>query len=271
MNTCPPLRLLRFLWLPLFLSAVAKADSPPSLRILSYNIHHGAGLDGKIDLERIARVIQSASPDIVSLQEVDRKTKRSGGLDQAARLADLTGMNLVFGSSMLYQGGQYGNAILTKLKVVESKTIPLPGEPRSALFATLEEPDQFPRLHFIATHLDVQGLPRQASLPLIEKMITTLPPHPAILAGDLNATPDSPTMTSLFEKWQNATSGPDFFTSPANQPTSQIDYILIRPAKHWKVVQKKVLPEPLASDHRPILAVLELLARRAAEEPEKTR
>lgn len=252
--------LLRLLFLPLFLGPAASATPPPTLRVLSYNIHHGAGLDGKIDLPRIARVIKSAAPDVVSLQEVDRMTQRSGGVDQAARLAELTGMKFTFGSSMPYQGGQYGNAILTNLKVAASQTIALPGEPRSAHCATLEIPTGQPapaRFHFIATHLDTAAAPRQASVPLLTRFLSQLPDHPAILAGDFNATPDSATMTSLLTHWHNATSGADFFTCPADKPDSQIDYILVRPATRWKVLKTQVLPESMASDHRAILAVLQ--------------
>ena len=64
-------------------------ETSRTLRVLTYNIHHAAGTDGKVDIERIARVIQSAKPDLVALQEVDQATKRSGGVDQLARLAEL--------------------------------------------------------------------------------------------------------------------------------------------------------------------------------------
>ena len=53
-----------------------------AVRVLTYNIHHGEGMDGKIDLERIAAVIKRLEPDVVALQEVDVKTTRSQGVDQ---------------------------------------------------------------------------------------------------------------------------------------------------------------------------------------------
>ena len=62
------------------------------MRILTYNIHHGEGLDGRIDLPRIAAVIAAQRPDLVALQEVDRNARRSGGVDQAAELGRLTGL-----------------------------------------------------------------------------------------------------------------------------------------------------------------------------------
>ena len=75
-------------------------SDPLTLRILSYNIHHGQGTDGIFDLERLARVISSVEPDLVALQEVDRATTRSGGVDQAAELARLTGMEAAFGKTI---------------------------------------------------------------------------------------------------------------------------------------------------------------------------
>lgn len=233
-----------------------------TIRILSYNIRHGVGVDGKLDLKRIAGVIRSASPDIVSLQEVDNKTKRSKRIDQAKELARLTHMKCVYGASMNFQGGKYGNAVLTTLPVKASKVIPLPGEPRSALCVTFKVPGKKSPAReflFIATHLDTKKRPRLSSVPLIEKVFESRPKTPAVLAGDLNASPDSPTMRAFGKTWINSTSQGGLFTYPAKTPSRQIDYILHRPSKCWRVLETKVLKEAIASDHRPILAVLQFL------------
>ena len=87
------------------------------LRVLSYNIHHAAGTDGKLDLQRIANVIQSVDPDVISLQEVDRLARRSGSVDQPSELARLTGMRVCFAENIPLQGGSYGNAILTRFPI----------------------------------------------------------------------------------------------------------------------------------------------------------
>jgi len=235
-------------------------EKPHTIRILSYNIHHGAGTDGKLDLARIAGVIRSASPDIVSLQEVDKKTKRSKGVDQAKELARLTNMKCVYGASMTFQGGKYGNAVLTTLTVKESKVIPLPGEPRSALCVTLKVPHKGPstgEILFMATHLDTKHKPRRSSVPLIEKVFESRPTTPAVLAGDLNASPNSPTMRQFGKTWLNATARKGLFTYPAGNPSVQIDYILYRHLRLCTVLKTQVLKEAVASDHRPILAVLQ--------------
>ncbi|MCA9127909.1 MAG: endonuclease/exonuclease/phosphatase family protein, partial [Planctomycetales bacterium] len=118
------------------------ADEPIRLRVLSYNIHHGEGVDRKLDLERIAKVILSVKPDVVALQEVDRNVKRSEGVDQPKELARLTEMNVIFGANIELQGGHYGNALLSRFPNVQNKNHLLPnigdGEQRGVIEATIE-------------------------------------------------------------------------------------------------------------------------------------
>ncbi|MFN9083801.1 MAG: endonuclease/exonuclease/phosphatase family protein, partial [Acidobacteriota bacterium] len=72
----------------------------PEVRVLTYNIHHGEGIDGRFDLQRIARVIQNSHADIVALQEVDQRTNRIRRADTLAELARMTGLQPLFGKSM---------------------------------------------------------------------------------------------------------------------------------------------------------------------------
>ena len=55
----------------IFLTLIFPSLIADELRLVAYNIHHGEGMDGKLDLERIARVIAAEKPDLVALQEVD--------------------------------------------------------------------------------------------------------------------------------------------------------------------------------------------------------
>jgi endonuclease/exonuclease/phosphatase family metal-dependent hydrolase len=220
--------------------------------VLSYNIRHGEGADGRIDLERIAAVIRSAKPDLVALQEVDRKTGRSGGVDQAEELARLTGLKMIFGRAIDHDGGLYGNAVLTRLAVRRSENHPLPGsEPRALIEADLGE------FTFFATHLDAgrDEARRVEGASEINRRVAGAQ-FPALLAGDMNAVPGSAPMTTLAAEWSVA--GEQMPTIPSQKPVRQLDYILFRPARRWKVIRVRVLDEPVASDHRPILAVLEL-------------
>src|SRR5687767_4395118 len=113
------------------LAAPAWADppaKPKALRVLSYNIHHAEGTDGKLDLERIAKVITAARPDLVAVQEVDRKARRTKGVDQAAELGRLTGLHVEFGKAIDFQGGEYGLAVLSRFPIKAAKVHPLPGK-----------------------------------------------------------------------------------------------------------------------------------------------
>jgi endonuclease/exonuclease/phosphatase family metal-dependent hydrolase len=100
-----------------------------TLRVLCYNIHHGEGTDGKVDLPRLARVIHAAMPDFVALQEVDRNVRRSGSVDQSAELAKLTGLHGAFAKAIDYDGGEYGQAILSRFPIERLTIHHLPGEP----------------------------------------------------------------------------------------------------------------------------------------------
>jgi endonuclease/exonuclease/phosphatase family metal-dependent hydrolase len=97
-----------------------------------------------------------------------------------------------------------------------------------------------------------------ASAKFINQMIGSRDKMPAILAGDLNDVPDSPTLKEIGKLW--ARTNPEISpTVPVAKPVRQIDYILVRPKERWKVVETRVLGEAVASDHRAIFAVIELL------------
>jgi endonuclease/exonuclease/phosphatase family metal-dependent hydrolase len=229
--------------------------------VLTYNIHHGEGIDAKLDLARIAGVIKSAEPDLVALQEVDLKTERTKMVDQPAELARLTGMQVVFGGNLRFQGGDYGNAVLTRLPIKAHTNHALPsldeGEPRGVLIAEVELPGGTTVL-LLATHLDHRRdeAERLASAKAINELSLKTPDRPAILAGDLNATPDSAVLMRVLEQWTNPAVKP-LPTIPVGQPERQIDYVLFRPAARWKAIETTVLNEAVASDHRPLLSIVE--------------
>jgi endonuclease/exonuclease/phosphatase family metal-dependent hydrolase len=143
------------LLLALMISAAVDAAEPFRLRVLSYNIHHAEGVDRKLDVERIARVILSVKPDLVALQEVDQKVKRSQGIDQPAELARLTKMQVVFGANIELQGGHYGNALLSRFPIARHKNHLLPNidasEQRGVIEAEITLPDSKQSLLLLAT------------------------------------------------------------------------------------------------------------------------
>src|SRR5689334_25080314 len=85
---------------------------------MTYNIHVGVGMDKKLDLARIAEIINDQKPDLVGLQEVDRSVERTQRIDEIVDLAKLTKMDYAFAFNLKYQGGQYGVAILSRKPIL---------------------------------------------------------------------------------------------------------------------------------------------------------
>lgn len=236
------------------------------LRVLTYNIHHGEGEDRKLDLERIAAVIRDARPDVVSLQEVDRRVQRTRGVDQPTELARLAQLHVAFGANIKLQGGEYGNAVLSRLPLTRHQNRPLPclknGEQRGVLEVEMAWPDERSRLVLLATHFDHRpdDAERRASAEFVNQRARELeestPGVRVMLAGDLNDHPASATLQRLREAGWTTNDG-ELPTIPVDAPKRQIDFILVRPSTAWRIVETQVLPEAIASDHRAVLMVLE--------------
>jgi endonuclease/exonuclease/phosphatase family metal-dependent hydrolase len=245
--------------------ASAPKRDPATLRVMTYNIHAGRGTDGKLDLERLAKIIRDADVDVVAIQEVDRGTKRSGKIDEPGELARLTGMHAEFGKAIDHDGGDYGQLILSRRPVQKLDVHKLPNEAgheqRIALFAQIAQPKPLPDLLLVGTHLHAKGggdALRLAQAKEIARLLKEDPrasDHAPLLLGDLNSVPRSDAMTFLGESWIDASadSGP---TVPAGKPAHKIDYVLVPKGSPWKVVSAKVLDEPVASDHRPVVVEL---------------
>lgn len=235
------------------------------LKVLSYNIHHAAGTDGKLDLPRIAEVIRSVNPDVVSLQEVDQQARRSNSVDQPSELAKLTGMRVLFAENIPLQGGSYGNVILTRFEIESKDHRLLPnhnkGEQRGLLRSKLRWQSKGRtevRFNFTATHFDHRrnDSERIASAVTVNEIAASDPNTPSLIAGDFNDVRGSTTLETLRKQW--AIAGPVLPTVPVAKPMRQIDFILYRPKSRWTVLKTVVLKESVASDHRAILSILRL-------------
>jgi len=238
------------------------------IRVLCYNVHWCLGTDGKYDVARLADVIAKTKPDLVALQEVDVGVKRSGRIHEVQELAALTGLSARFGPTQHYEGGLFGNAVLTRFPVLDVSIHPLPYTestadrttyPRGAIAVTVAAPDGEP-LRFVSTHFQ-HNVPedRVAEAKAINHLFAGKGNDlRTILAGDMNAVPDAEPVTELLKKWTNAIDEATTPTAPATKPRSRIDYVFYRNASQFRLVESKVIPESVASDHRPVLAVLEL-------------
>ncbi len=249
-----------------FLNAQQSTDSKRIIRVLSYNIFHGETLNHDFDLERIAGVIRSVSPDIVALQEVDFKTNRARRMDLITRLGYLTNMSPLFGRAMEYDEGEYGEGILSRFSFKETQNNPLPHSPRNEPRAALEVLVQLPsgdEIVFVGTHLDHtrDQTDRIAQAKRINRIFKRNK-KPTILAGDLNAVPESEPMKIFFRFWTDASARNPQPTFPSSSPRRRIDYVLFRPANRWRVIETRVIEEKVASDHCPLLVVLELVPKK---------
>ena len=225
-------------------------DDVITLRIMTYNIRHGEGMDDVIDLDRQAAIISNAAPDVVGLQEVDSVVKRSGYINQAAYLATATGMYGTFGPAIPLTKGKYGVAILSKEAPISVRNIPLPGKEKRTLLVC-----EFQEYVFATTHLDLDDECRLNSVPIIIEEASRWD-KPFFICGDWNDQPSSTLITKLKKSFtfiNNITNSASSYTFPANSPNRIIDYI----ASYGRIVKslksRKVLNEPTASDHRPIL------------------
>lgn len=240
------------LWCSFATHGFARVPAQPELRVLTYNIHHGQGTDGKFDYGRIAKIIRDLKPDVVALQEVDRKTRRAAGLDQAARLGELTGLRHAFGTAMYFSGGQYGEAILSRFPMEDIRAYRLPfrvgQEPRCALAARIQPDNGLPEFIFVGTHFCHQSdETRTEQAQRIHQLFAASGGPPVVLGGDLNARPGSNPMNVLLaEQWIDAIS-----------PRSRIDYVLYRARDPWRVLEVNIVDDRVASDHRPVFAVLQ--------------
>jgi endonuclease/exonuclease/phosphatase family metal-dependent hydrolase len=238
-------------------TSIQPADA---LRVVSYNIKHGRGNDGVVDLERTAAVLRAQRPDIVGLQEVDDRAERSGKVAQAEQLGKSLGLHHAFGRFMDFQGGAYGMAILTRFPIEETQDVRLPegNEPRIALSVRVTLPDGS-LLTIVNVHFDWvrDDRFRYAQAETLTRYLDDLK-TPYILLGDFNDVPASRTL-ALFRERAGEAAKPENnrFTFSSTEPAREIDYIFFAPAAAWRAREVNVTDERLASDHRPVVAVLE--------------
>ena len=252
--------------------ATTRTSAPVTARVLVYNIHAGKDAKGVDNIERLSELIRSVNPDVVLLQEVDRKTRRSGGVDQPAELARRTGLHIAFGKSLDYQGGEYGIAVMSRWPIIADTMVPLPvnppqeraggsREPRGALQALIETPAG--RLAVINTHIDAsrEDTWRRQEISAVVRLALAAYNRGAnvLLGGDLNSTPESAVQDSVRraefrDAWMQCGRG-DGLTYPADSAVKRIDYLYM--GRGLSCSSAEVLRSDV-SDHRPVLVQLTL-------------
>ena len=252
------------------------------LRVMTYNIKHALGNDGRVDLERIASVIRAYDPEILGLQEVDRFWNRSGGVDQPQALARELGMHHCFGANLNHQpdghagvAHEYGTLLLSRHAILECSNTLLPRvgntEQRGLLEAVVNV--RGVPLRVLNTHLQpgrnstVAGVNgresrRQQILAIAARLDEIgAASHPVVLLGDLNARPTdgemAPLQARLTDAWVARGSGPGNTASahPTKSPTVRIDYVFVSAVVGVSRVEVPVTSlTRVASDHYPVVA-----------------
>ena len=226
-----------------------------TLKVMSYNIRHGQGMDNKIDLDRIANVISAQNPDLVALQEIDKICKRSNNFDIAKELGERLNMAYRFGEFMNYQNGEYGMAILSKFPI--NKTIrhelPKGTEPRCALEVDVQTNISPQSISFICIHNDWKNV--NIRVLQIKELLNQIKDvkKPVVLAGDFNGTPSDPSLDLLRKNNWNILDKNNQKTFPSDSPNKEIDFVVTRNFPSSKILHYTIA-ETKASDHRPIVA-----------------
>ena len=246
------------------------------IRVLSYNIHHGANAANRLNLAAITDVIATAQADVVCLQEVDcHYGPRSAYGDQCHELADSLGLHAAYGPSVVRGEQKYGNALLSAGELTQSKVDFLPTqksqEPRSVLSANLSTKSGTIRVastHFSAGRRwsDVRRGQAEALADLVEGWAA-----PAIVGGDFNSARHPRELAPLdtlrqarpvrwsLRQWGAWFQRPEGATFPASWPRLHLDRVYF--TGDATVTRYRVLPV-MASDHRPLLVELQFLPRR---------
>ena len=236
--------------------------------IMSFNVASGVGTDLKFAPERTVELIRRVAPDAAALQEVAVCRPNQPPVDFPELAARMLGCHSVFGRTLDFKnGGQFGNAVLSRLplEVVEVFPLPVPSgaEPRAALIVKVLTEKPF---YLISLHLPYQGecpdddAVRRDLLAVLQKRIEEKSYFPVLLAGDLNNPENSPALRFLRKKW-------DIANDPAPAlPTAktgkfgwmQIDYICGFPKGVWCFRRFGRIDVLGPSDHYPVAADVEL-------------
>lgn len=242
-----------------------------SLRVMTFNIQSGGGnLDGTV------AAIRAEHPDVVALQEVDvHWADRSAFADQAAIMGERLGMSVAFApiyhvanADASKPAREFGVALLSRMPIVRWRNDTLtrlstqttnatPSPAPGLLSATLDVRGTPVRV--LVTHLDYRADPA-VRVTQVDEMVAQLDKGagPALVFGDMNATPDAselrPFFTRLQDAWVVAKSLGPGLTYPAEQPVKRIDYVLA--SREFRVLSAAVV-DTKASDHRPVVVELD--------------
>lgn len=235
---------------------VGVTASAQKVRVMSYNVKNGIGMDGVKNIERCVDVIRKAKPDVVAIQEVDSITRRNKYY-VLGKMGDLLGYHAYFGKAISYKGGSYGVGVLSKKPALSVKTYPLPNHREARVLLVVE----YEKYYMLCTHLS--GVPRKLGrgiqVDIIRDVVAKLD-KPAFIAGDTNALPTSAPMMA-FKEFATILSDESKLTAPSHKPGKCIDYVMGANGS-FKVKRDVVFYGNQSSDHLPLYVDVKILKQK---------
>ena len=225
------------------------------IRLMTYNIRGGLGIDGRRSTRRIAEVILEAEAQMVCLQEVHKRLPWSRMIDQPGRLHKALGMAVVFQRNLSIGVGGYGNAALTSLEIAQTTMHNLTSrrEQRGAIEARMHTPDG--PLTVFCTHLGLSSEERVIQAQELAALLNACE-TPKLICGDFNEEADGEAVTHLIEAAGLVDAGAGGApTFSSDNPVHRIDMILCDPSIRVSAI--RVL-DTMASDHLPLVVDLDI-------------
>ena len=225
------------------------------VRVATYNLHSGIGVDRRFKPQRIIDVIGELDADVVALQELLSPVR---GFDVHEHLRAQTGLHLIAMTTMQLAGGTFGNALLSRwpiLELVEHGLTVGRREPRGAIDATIGRDER--ELRVIATHLGLRGTERSEQLSRLLDLVKSAPDFPTVLAGDFNMTRGR--ARELRAHVAHLGKHDALATFPSIAPVLPLDRIFaLHGASIIDVAVHRSRRARVASDHLPLVATIEL-------------
>ena len=239
--------------------AIRPDPANTTIRVMDYNVHNGFNTAGRLDLEALAKVVEESGADVVGLQEVSRGWLIWGGVDMLTWLSQRLDMPYVSGPT---GDAQWGNAILSRYPIVSAETFPLPPDDllllRGYIIAEIDAGGG--TITLIDTHFTHRGRDYAVRELQASALVSAWDGVPStVIVGDMNATPDSDAMqilsgAGLINVAAEIGTLP-IFTSPADNPSRQIDYIWASPGLGFEDLE---IVQTTASDHLPVVVTIAL-------------
>lgn len=236
-----------------------------SFRVVTYNIHKARGMDGRVNIQRILRVLRELEADVIALQEVVNHEDRSPEEHQACYLADELGFHYTVGETRKHREAAYGNVTLSRWKFERVHKIDLSvegREPRGALRTDVRVGGHL--VHIFNVHLGTAARERKSQARMIDEHLLKAVDvsGPRVILGDFNDWAHglvTETLSNEFHLTDLKRFLPHTRAYPALLPLLHLDHIYF---DHHLTVEKAFFHRNrsslLASDHLPLVATFHL-------------